>query len=80
MSQVANGLSNATGPLHDLSDYHFTDGRATQETNTQRIWRIKREAEQSRRQRLEREMVELHLKWQARDLEKNNDVKVKSRE
>lgn len=60
---------------------HSEDGSAPQETNTQRIWRIKRAAEQSKIQRLEREMVELHLKWQARDLEKNNtQAKEKSTE
>eukprot|EP01127_Copromyxa_protea_P012423 TRINITY_DN3255_c0_g1_i1.p1 TRINITY_DN3255_c0_g1~~TRINITY_DN3255_c0_g1_i1.p1 ORF type:complete len:118 (-),score=32.78 TRINITY_DN3255_c0_g1_i1:25-342(-) len=61
---------NESGPLHDLADFHFADGTAAPETAKQQKWKQARLDAQERIATLEREMVDLHVKWEAKDLEK----------
>lgn len=58
---------NEDGPLHDLPDWHYADGRAAPRTEKQKNWARKRIFERLRIRRLTAEMIELHERAEARD-------------
>lgn len=65
LAQGRGRSGNEDGPIHDLSDFHFADGRPAPITPKQELWRKKREMEKQRITFLAKEMIELHQKWEA---------------
>ncbi len=60
----------AEGPLHDLPDFAFADGRPAPETKTQRRWKRRRQAEIDEIARLRAEMAGKEELYTVRNVDK----------